>query len=218
MKAVIYSNKPLAEMATIAVNTFGRVANHNASVPAITEPVVTEAQQGIIIHYVPAQPRKQLKIEFRIPNNSDRFRSKTDTLISYVIGNRSPNTLADWLQKQGLADGVSTEADPVTERTSGVFSISVSLTDKGLAQRDEVVAAVFSYLAMLRKTVSTNAISMKFRMCWRWTSVIRQSPATWTILSGWRIRCCVFRLSTRWMRLIWPIATIPRLSMLVWKA
>ncbi|MDF7786249.1 pitrilysin [Pantoea stewartii] len=151
MKAVIYSNKPLAEMATIAVNTFGRVANHNASVPAITEPVVTEAQQGIIIHYVPAQPRKQLKIEFRIPNNSDRFRSKTDTLISYVIGNRSPNTLADWLQKQGLADGVSAGADPVTERTSGVFSISVSLTDKGLAQRDEVVAAVFSYLAMLRK-------------------------------------------------------------------
>ena len=151
MKAVIYSNKPLAEMATIAVNTFGRVANHNASVPAITEPVVTEVQQGIIIHYVPAQPRKQLKIEFRIPNNSDRFRSKTDTLISYVIGNRSPNTLADWLQKQGLADGVSAGADPVTERTSGVFSISVSLTDKGLAQRDEVVAAVFSYLAMLRK-------------------------------------------------------------------
>ncbi|MCU7366566.1 pitrilysin [Pantoea stewartii] len=151
MKAVIYSNKPLAEMATIAVNTFGRVANHNASVPAITEPVVTEAQQGIIIHYVPAQPRKQLKIEFRIPNNGDRFRSKTDTLISYVIGNRSPNTLADWLQKQGLADGVSAGADPVTERTSGVFSISVSLTDKGLAQRDEVVAAVFSYLAMLRK-------------------------------------------------------------------
>lgn len=150
MKAVIYSNKPLPEMADIAAQTFGRVANHQASVPDIRVPVVTDAQKGIIIHYVPAQPRKQLKIEFRIANNSDRFRSKTDTLISYILGNRSKNTLNDWLQKQGLADGVNAGADPVTERNTGVFAISVSLTDKGLAQRDQVVAAVFSYLDMLR--------------------------------------------------------------------
>ncbi|MDF7662621.1 pitrilysin [Erwiniaceae bacterium L1_54_6] len=150
MKAVIYSNKPLPEMADIAAKTFGRVANHQASVPDISVPVVTDAQKGIIIHYVPAQPRKQLKVEFRIANNSDRFRSKTDTLISYVLGNRSKNTLNDWLQRQGLADGVNAGADPMTERTSGVFAITVSLTDKGLAQRDEVVAAIFSYLDMLR--------------------------------------------------------------------
>lgn len=151
MKAVIYSNKPLTEMAAIAAKTFGRVTNHNATVPAINMPVVTDAQQGIIIHYVPAQPRKQLKIEFRIPNNSERFRSKTDTLISYLLSNRSKNTLTDWLQKQGLADGVNAGADPMTDRNSGVFAITVSLTDKGLAQRDEVVAAIFSYLNMLRE-------------------------------------------------------------------
>jgi len=151
MKAVIYSNKPLPEMAQIAASTFGRITNHNAAVPVIDTPVVTDAQQGIIIHYVPAQPRKQLKIEFRIANNSDRFRSKTDTLISYLIGNRSKNTLADWLQKQGLADGVNAGADPMSERSSGVFAITASLTDKGLAQRDEVVAAIFSYIAMLRE-------------------------------------------------------------------
>jgi len=151
MKAVIYSNKTLPEMASIASKTFGRVANHNITVPAITVPVVTAEQQGILIHYVPAQPRKQLKIEFRIANNSDRFRSKTDTLISYLIGNRSKNTLTDWLQKQGLADGVNAGADPMTDRNSGVFAITASLTDKGLAQRDEVVAAIFSYINLLRE-------------------------------------------------------------------
>ncbi|NIF23223.1 pitrilysin [Candidatus Pantoea multigeneris] len=151
MKAVIYSNMPLPEMAAIAVQTFGRVPNHNATVPAITVPVVTDAQKGIIIHYVPAQPRKQLRLEFRIANDSDRFRSKTDTLISYLIGNRSKNTLSDWLQKQGLADGINAGADPMTNRSSGVFAISVSLTDKGLAQRDEVVAAIFSYLHLLQQ-------------------------------------------------------------------
>ncbi|OFC63785.1 pitrilysin [Candidatus Erwinia dacicola] len=150
MKAVIYGNQPLPELQKIAAATFGRVANHNAKVPDISVPVVTDKQKGIIIHYVPAQPRKQLKIEFRIDNNSDKFRSKTDTLIGYLIGNRSKNTLSDWLQNQGLADSINAGADPVIDRNSGVFSIAISLTDKGQTNRDEVIAAVFSYLNQLR--------------------------------------------------------------------
>ncbi|WP_075183164.1 pitrilysin [Pantoea sp. 1.19] len=150
MKGVIYSNQPLAKLAPLAAATFGRIENRHASVPQISEPVVTDQQKGVIIHYVPAQPRKQLKIEFRIANNADRFRSKTDTLIGYLIGNRSKNTLSDWLQSQGLADGITAGADPVIDRNGGVFALSISLTDKGLAERDRVIAAVFSYLEMLR--------------------------------------------------------------------
>lgn len=151
MKAVIYSNKPLPDLAKIAVDTYGRVPNKNIEKPAITTPVVTDAQKGIIIHYVPALPRKVLRVEFRIDNNSDKFRSKTDELIGYLIGNRSDNTLSDWLQKQGLADSIRADSDPLVNGNSGVFAISVSLTDKGLANRDDVVAAVFSYLNTLRQ-------------------------------------------------------------------
>lgn len=151
MKAVIYSNKPLPELAKIAVETYGRVPNKNIEKPTIDVPVVTDAQKGIVIHYVPALPRKVVRVEFRIDNNSDKFRSKTDELIGYLIGNRSNDTLSDWLQKQGLADSIRADSDPLVNGNSGVFAISVSLTDKGLAQRDEVVAAIFSYLNKLRE-------------------------------------------------------------------
>ncbi|PLL38041.1 pitrilysin, partial [Klebsiella michiganensis] len=150
MKAVIYSNKPLPELASIAAATYGRVPNHNISKPEITVPVVTDAQKGIIIHYVPAMPRKVLRVEFRIDNNSDQFRSKTDELVTYMIGNRSPGTLSDWLQKQGLVEGIRADSDPVVNGNSGVLAISATLTDKGLAHRDEVTAAIFSYLNLLR--------------------------------------------------------------------
>ncbi len=151
MKAVIYSNKPLPELANIAAETYGRVPNKNIQKPDITVPVVTPAQQGIVIHYVPAQPRKVLRVEFRIENNSDKFRSKTDELIGYMIDNRTQNTLSDWLQKQGLADSIRASSDPAVTGNSGVFAISVSLTDKGLADRDAVVSAIFSYLNLLRQ-------------------------------------------------------------------
>lgn len=151
MVGVIYSNQPLPALGQLAAETFGRIANHNATVPAITAPTLTAAQKGIMIHVVPAQPRKQLKLEFAIDNNSQAFRSKIDTYISYLIGNRSPGTLSDWLQKQGLADAINAGADPLVDRNQGVFAISVSLTDKGLAQKYEVIAAIFNYLALLRR-------------------------------------------------------------------
>ncbi|MEN3258254.1 pitrilysin [Sodalis endosymbiont of Spalangia cameroni] len=150
MVAVIYSNQPLADMAKLAAATFGHIANHRASVPPITVPAVTAAQTGIVIHYQPVQPRKMLRIEFPIANNSAAFRSKTDTYISYLIGNRSPGTLADWLQKEGLADAIDAGADPMVNRNGGVFAIAASLSDKGYAQRDRVVAAIFAYLSLLR--------------------------------------------------------------------
>ncbi|WP_086873605.1 pitrilysin [Kosakonia pseudosacchari] len=151
MKAVIYSNRPLADLAKIAVETYGRVPNKNIDKPDITVPVVTDAQKGIIIHYVPAVPRKVLRVEFRIDNNTAAFRSKTDELITYLIGNRSPGTLSDWLQSQGLVEGIRGDSDPVVNGNSGVLAISATLTDKGQANRDEVVAAIFSYLKLLRE-------------------------------------------------------------------
>ena len=71
--------------------------------------------------------------------------------MTYLIGNRSPGTLSDWLQKQGLVEGIRADSDPVVNGNSGVLAISATLTDKGLANRDEVVAAIFSYLSLLRE-------------------------------------------------------------------
>lgn len=153
MKAVIYSNKPLPELASMAAQTFGRVPNKNIDLPQINVPVVTDAQKGIVIHYVPSLPRKVLRVEFRIDNNTAQFRSKTDELVTYLIGNRSPGTLSDWLQKQGLVEGIRADSDPVVNGNSGVLAISATLTDKGLAHRDDVVAAIFSYLSLLRDKV-----------------------------------------------------------------
>lgn len=140
----------MPELAAMAAQTFGRVPNKNIDLPQINVPVVTDAQKGIVIHYVPALPRKVLRVEFRIDNNTAQFRSKTDELVTYLIGNRSPGTLSDWLQKQGLVEGIRADSDPVVNGNSGVLAISATLTDKGLAHRDEVVAAIFSYLSLLR--------------------------------------------------------------------
>jgi protease-3 len=150
MVGVLYSNVSIDSLADIAVNTFGSISNRHAVVEPIKVAAATEKEKGIIIHYVPAQPSKQLRIDFRIENNIDQFRSKTDTYVGYLIGNRGENTLADWLQKQGLAESIGAGADPMSDRNGGIFVISATLTDKGLANRDLVIAAIFNYIELIK--------------------------------------------------------------------
>ncbi|ELY3857011.1 pitrilysin [Providencia huaxiensis] len=151
MNGVLYGDQSIESLAKIAQDTFGRIPNFNASVPVLDIPAVTDKEKGIIIHYVPAQPQKALQIEFSIKNNMADFRSKSDSYISYLIGNRSPGTLADWLISQGFAEGISASASPNADRNYGSFSIYVTLTDKGLENRDEIIAAIFAYLDLIKK-------------------------------------------------------------------
>ncbi|MDD9340692.1 MAG: pitrilysin [Providencia heimbachae] len=177
MNGVLYGDQSIDSLAKIAQDTFGRIPNFNASVPAINIPAVTEKEQGVLIHYVPAQPQKAIQIEFSIKNNMADFRSKSDEYIGYLIGNRSPGTLADWLISEGLAEGISASALPNADRNYGSFSIYVTLTDKGLEEKDQIVAAIFSYIELLKKEgVSKNyfdEIAKVLNLSFRYGSIVR---------------------------------------------
>lgn len=177
MNAVLYGDESIESLANIAQETFGRIPNFNASVPAVNIPAVTDNEKGIIIHYVPAQPQKAIQIEFSIKNNMVDFRSKSDNYISYLIGNRSPGTLADWLISQGLAEGISASATPNLDRNYGSFSIYVTLTDKGLQERDEIIAAIFSYLELIKNDGVNKSyfdeIAKVLNLSFRYGSIVR---------------------------------------------
>ncbi len=177
MNGVLYGDQSIDSLAKIAQDTFGRIPNFNASVPTINIPAVTEKEQGVLIHYVPAQPQKAIQIEFSIKNNMADFRSKSDEYIGYLIGNRSPGTLADWLISEGLAEGISASASPNADRNYGSFSIYITLTDKGLEEKDQIVAAVFSYIELLKKEgVSKNyfdEITKVLNLSFRYGSIVR---------------------------------------------
>ena len=177
MNGVLYGDQSIEQLAKIANETFGRILNFNASVPEVTIPAVTDKEKGIVIHYVPSQPQKALQIEFSIKNNMADFRSKSDEYISYLIGNRSPGTLSDWLISQGLAEGISASASPNSDRNYGSFSIYVTLTDKGLAERDQIIAAIFAYIDLIKNQGVNQGyfdeIAKVLNLSFRYGSIVR---------------------------------------------
>ncbi|HHN8323402.1 pitrilysin [Morganella morganii] len=177
MKAVIYGPESPEELAKLANETFGTIPDRHATVPQITVPLITAAEQQKIIHYVPAQPQKSLDFEFVIDNNSKDFRKQTDTYIAYLLGSRSEGTLANWLISKGLAESVSASASSTLARNQGVFIISVSLTDEGMAKRDEITAAIFAYLNLIKeKGINKDyfdEIARVNMLAFRYSSVVR---------------------------------------------
>lgn len=151
MVAVLYSNQSLTELAELAANSFGRIENHNIVLKPITEKALSSNELGKMIYMEPAQPKKLLYVQFPIDNNLAQFIEKSDTYIRYILNSRAEGTLFDQLQKQGLIDGLSTGSDPIRYGNSGIFSIMMSLTDQGLAEKDQVIAAIFSYLNLIEK-------------------------------------------------------------------
>lgn len=154
MVGVLYSNKPLSQLADIAVDTFGRIKNKNVAVEPISAAALTLDTLGKLIYMEPAQPKKILYLQFPIENNVAQFASKSDEYISYMISNRNQNTLFDLLQKQGLIESVSASNDPIRYGNSGVFGIYATLTDQGLAEKEKVINTIFNYLALLSDHVN----------------------------------------------------------------
>jgi protease III len=151
MVGVIYSNQSINKLAKLAESTFGKIPNKNINAPKVDKPAITADSLGKQIAMIPAQPKKLLLLQFPIENNLSKFTNKSDEYIAYLISNRSQNTLADQLQKQGLIEGIQAGSDPIRYGNSGIFSINATLTNEGLAQKDKVIGAIFNYLQLMQK-------------------------------------------------------------------
>lgn len=151
MVGVLYSNQSLDELASAAITSFGRINNRHVKVDSIWQEAIGPNNLAKLIYMEPAQPKKILYIQFPISNNLAEFEDKSDEYISFMISNRSPNTLFSQLQQQGLIDSISAGSDPIRYGNSGIFNIQISLTDEGLIQKDKIIADIFAYLKLIEQ-------------------------------------------------------------------
>lgn len=151
MRGVVYGKAPLVDLANLALQSFGQIKNKERQIEPITAAALTPKELSKIIYLEPAQPKRVLYLQFPIPNNLSDFKSKSDIYIGYLLSNQSEGTLANTLIKQGLIDTIDTSYDPNRYGNSGTFNIIVNLTQRGLAEKDEVIASIFNYIHLIKQ-------------------------------------------------------------------
>lgn len=158
MKVAMLSNRSLDEMEALARKHFASIENDNIENPEVDDKLNFADIGNKLIHYVPNEDVKQLKLEFLIENNQDQFAVKPNRYVTYLLGSEMPGTPAAVLKEAGLISSLNASASPDFYENYGVLSIDFELTDAGMQKREEIVRVMMDYI----QQVKANGVDEKY--------------------------------------------------------
>lgn len=151
MRLTIVGKQSLDELEALVKTHFATIPNKNISRPEVTIPGLTAAEKGKVIHYTSLREMRQLMIEFPLQDNSDQWRVKPNVFVNNLITSEEPGTVGEYLRRVGLVNMLYGYIAPDAYGSDGYLRVIAELTDKGLAERDHVIAAVFDYLELIKR-------------------------------------------------------------------
>uniref|UniRef100_A0A182KE27 Nardilysin n=1 Tax=Anopheles christyi TaxID=43041 RepID=A0A182KE27_9DIPT len=95
----------------------------------------------------------QLDITWCLPPSVKDYHVKPIDYLSYVMGFEGKNSLTSYLRKHSLALDVQTGANFGIEKNSlyTLFGISITMTDHGLENVEQILKAVYSFVRLLKR-------------------------------------------------------------------
>ena len=150
MKVSMVSNLLLDEMEALATKHFSSIKDKNIEKPQVKQKLDFANMAGKKIYFKPNKDVKQLKLDFTIENNMEQFTVKPNHFISYLLGSEMPGTPAQLLKAKGWVSSLNAGASANHYGNYGELSITLDLTDEGMANRDEIVAMVMQYIDLIK--------------------------------------------------------------------
>lgn len=152
MRLVVLSPLPLNELTPLVVKTFSEVPVRTVSDKPLPEFVTSAQQRGHMIYLKPVKDLKALSLMWEIPSAlCDLDQRSLMSLVSYVLGNETKNSLIEQLKREKLADSLRSGRDLET-KGKVLFTIDIDLTAQGVAQVDTVITRVFQTLSRLKES------------------------------------------------------------------
>eukprot|EP01133_Synstelium_polycarpum_P003899 gene3899-4510_t len=149
MNATVLSKEPLDTLEAWVRTAFSPIANTNATRP-LHEPL--SLNSTVRLNVVPVSSGQHLSLTWActLPETCLSYSRSSHTL-SHLLGHESRGSILSALRAKEYA--FSLTAGPVTfDKNVETMSIRITLSEKGLANVDQVIAIVFQYIDMLKST------------------------------------------------------------------
>ncbi len=114
----------------------------------ITEPILDPQKLPEMVYVKPEKNLRELNLLFPIPDQLAYYHSQPFDVIGYVLGHEGEGSLLSYLKGKNWVEGLSVSQE-LNYKGGGIFSIDIALTEQGLAQKDEVIIAVFQAIKRL---------------------------------------------------------------------
>lgn len=148
----ISSPVPIAQLEALITQSFSSFeagALASDAWPAL----YSSSQLGIQINIKPLQTARRMIVTFALPGIHNDIDTKPLNYISHLLGDEGEGSLLAYLKSQNwavnLIAGSGIEGDKFKD-----FNISFQLTELGLANQQDVVMALFSYLELVKQSIN----------------------------------------------------------------
>ncbi|MBY5993753.1 insulinase family protein [Ferrimonas balearica] len=150
MTLVVVGPHPLEEVEALVRAHFGEIVNRGLAKSLPDTPLYRDGDLNVELRMLPNKRQRQLTLTFPLPALDPWYRHKPLTYISYLLGYEGPGSLLSGLKHEGLVSQLSAGGG-VNGYNFKDYNISYQLTDKGLANRDRILAKTFHYLTLMRE-------------------------------------------------------------------
>ncbi|KAF2705769.1 LuxS/MPP-like metallohydrolase [Pleomassaria siparia CBS 279.74] len=98
----------------------------------------------------PVFQSRSLDFSFLYRDEEEYYESHPSRYLSHLIGHEGPGSILSFIKAKGWANGLAAGGSSLCPG-SGLFNISVKLTEDGLVHYKEVTKIIFQYIAMVRE-------------------------------------------------------------------
>ena len=162
MTLAVVGPQSIEKLQIMVQNAFSKVPNRQTPKPETSWNGIkpfTESSSVVpsfrhVVEIVPVQDLRQITISWPIVYKDEQERldillDKPSDYIAHLLGHEGPRSLLSYLKHQGWANSVATATE---EQLSDfeTFQVVVGLTQKGLAAVNDVIEAIYAYIAMMR--------------------------------------------------------------------
>ena len=150
MRLVVLGSQSLDELEALTAPLFSQIPNRFLERDTIVEPLFELGSLPLFVQLQPLATQRQLSVSFPLPDYRAQYHVKPDVYLGNLIGHEGKGSLLSALKQDGLAEGLSA-GQGLAWRGGALFSVNISLTEKGAADPDRVLQLLFAYADMLRE-------------------------------------------------------------------
>ena len=150
MRLVVLGAESLDELESLVVPMFSAVPNKSFEHPPITAPAFAEGDLPMLVQIRPQATLRQMQVLFPIADYRSEYRAKPLSYLGNLVGHEGEGSLLSQLKAEGLAESLAAGSG-LGWRGGALFSVSVTLTEEGVANYERVLQLLFAYMDMLRE-------------------------------------------------------------------
>lgn len=149
MTLAMIGSHQLDELEAWTHEKFAHIVNHGLSDKTVAEPYIDQSSTSIWVNVEPVKEIRKLILTFPMSSSEDYYHTKPLSYFAHLLGYEGESSLMLELKEAGWITSLSAGGG-ASGSNYREFTISCTLTQEGLERTDEIIQAVFNYLALIK--------------------------------------------------------------------